>query len=185
MGIDTTTTEIRRVLSCAITSRLEQLTDISCCTPVLLTDPIPHDETSDAPQIVTTPSKHVIVWRSLVLFLKLATLASSVRPNLNGRAAIPLLVQSLWAIVLHVVGYSLEDLMIEKEDGSCHVSIFASQEEHTLCAVLCEHAVATLRQAVKLPQLVLPRKGCLRLLAVLTPHMPAELLRFEVKKIGR
>lgn len=186
MEIDTTMNEVRRVVISAVTSKLEQLTDISCCTPVLLTDPIPGDETSDAPQLMPTPSKHVIMLRSLVLFLKLATLASSIKPDLHGHVAMPLLVQSLWDIILYLLGsFSDDNLAVTEEDGSCSLNIFASQQEHTLCVVLCEHAVAMLRQAVKQPKAELPRKGCLRLLAIFTSLMPAELLRHEVKKLGK
>lgn len=45
--------------------------------------------------------------------------------------------------------------------------------------------MAALRQTLKDPQAELPRRGCLHLLEVVTAVMPPELLRREVKKLGK
>lgn len=108
---DTTWGNTQRVLRSAITIRLQQLTDISSCTPVLLTDPIAHEEP------LTRPSKHAVILRNLVLFLKLATLTLSVKADLLDHVQMPLLMQSLWRIILDVVGGFLEDLTVVQEDG--------------------------------------------------------------------
>lgn len=182
---ETTWSKIQSVLRTTITIRLQQLTDISCCTPVLLTDPIPHDDTSDAPQFLTRPSKHVTMLRSLVLLLKLAELTFAVRADLHGVIQMPLLVQSLCKTILNIAADLSEDPVVIEQDGSSYVKIPDSQQEQRLRAVLCEHAVAMLRRALREPQAELPRKSCLRLLAVLAGHMTPELLRHEVKKRGK
>ena len=185
--VATTVVESTYMLKSAITTRLEQLTAISCCTPVLLADPSPHGVASAAPDLQTKLSKTVITLRSLVLFLKLATLTFSVKADLNsgGSVQVPLLVQGLWDIILYFAGSFLDDLTVEREDGSCYMKVFTSQQEQTLCVVLCEHAAATLRQALKEPWAELPRKACLRLMAVLMMLIPATLLRSEVKRLGK
>ena len=187
MRAGTTIDEVMAVLHHAITTTLEQPTEFSCCTPVLQADPTPHDGTSTAPQPQTQPctQPHVTILRSLVLFLKLATLTFNVKADLRGHVETPLLVQSLWDIVFLLAGGLLADRTVEEDDGVSWVHLFASQQEHTLCVLLCEHAVATLRQALKEPQAELPRKSCLRLLVVVTGLMPEELLRPEVEKLGR
>lgn len=181
----TTRSKIQGVLRSTITTRLQQLTDISCCSPILLTDPVPYGGTSDALQLLTRTSKHVTMLRSLVLFLKLATLTFSVRADLNGNIQMPLLVQSLWRTILNVAASISEDLTVMEEDGSFYVKVIDSQQEQTLCVVLYEHTVAMLRRALREPQAELPRRSCLRLLAVLAEHITPELLRHEVKNTGK
>lgn len=64
--------------------------------------------------------------RSLVLFLKLATLASSIKPDLHGHVAMSMLVQSLWGIILCLVGRLSsfrDDLTVPEEEGSCSLNL--------------------------------------------------------------
>lgn len=72
------TQEMDRMRS-AIASKLEQLTDISRCTPVQLTDlPFQHQTAAADSQFVPQPSQLVCLLRSTILITKLATLTFKV-----------------------------------------------------------------------------------------------------------
>ena len=92
-----TATQDGKLVRSAIASRLQQLTDVSCCTPVLLTDPTTKGVRA-APQPSSKPSKRVILLRSAVLISKLATLTLNVKADSLGHdePGISILVQTLW-----------------------------------------------------------------------------------------
>ena len=167
----------------AIASRLTQLTDISRCVPVLLKDTSPQDPTS-ASQAAPKPSKLVSMLRSAVLVSKLATLTFSVQADLLGHSdpEMPTAVQGLWCSMRAAALHILE--VITESGGTSACSDRGDQEEQTLAALLCQHIVATLRQALKESQATMQRDACLVLLTATMGVMSPGVLRHEVKRLG-
>lgn len=181
----TNSTEAQIELRSAIISKLQQLTDISGCTPVVLRDPTTGAH-SGALQAPPAPSKRLILLRSAALISKLATLTFSVKADIVGHldAQMPMSVRSLWHTML-TLACDLNSLMSPHVTCTGTVPGSADQEEQTLCMHLCEHLVVTLRQAVKEPQAGLQSLACLRLLWAVLYGMHPELLRDAVKKLGK
>ena len=182
--------EATELLRSAIASKLQELTDVSCCAPVLLTDPTTQDQTP-ALQPPPTPSKRVILLRSAVLISKLATLTFNVKADLIGHAdaEMPMSVQALWQTMSTLATHNFDTVT---ESATCSgsstpllVSVRSSQEERTLCVVLCEHLVTTLRQGLKEPQAEAQKLACLQLLSVTLGVMHPELVRREIKRLGK
>ena len=167
----------------AIASKLTQLTKISDCIPVLPTTLTLSDEAM-ALQSLPKPSKLVSLLRSAVLVSKLATLTFSVKADLLGHVDpdMPMAVQALWHSMRHVA-LSINKAITEARDTS--TSLESKDEEQTLAASLCEHLVATLRQALKESQAAMQRETCLSLLSTVLPVMSPEALRHEVKRMGK
>ena len=175
--------EAEKSLHSAVTSRLEQLKRISCCTPLLPADPTPHGTSN--PQALFQPSRRVTVLRSLVLFWKLATLMFSVKEDtVPGQLDSEMpgeLDSEIHCRMWHVVTVTTVDFLDVKPDGTFAGGVNSSPEEQTLCVVLSEHAAAILHQALKEPGSGKARGACLQLLSAVLPYMLPELLRQEVK----
>lgn len=71
-------------LRSAFASKLHQLADTSCCTPVLLPDSTTTQDQAGDPQSLLRPSKRVSMLRSAVLLLKLATLTCHLQADFRG-----------------------------------------------------------------------------------------------------
>lgn len=164
----------------AIASRLTQLTDISCCVPP--TDLIPKVQTS-ASQAASKPSKFVSILRSAVLVSKLATLTFNVKADLLGHAdpEMPMAVQALWRTMGCIASNILEAITESGGFGAC--SDREILESQALAALLCEHFVAILRQALKESRAAVQRDGCLTLLSAALGVMSPAALRHEVKRL--
>lgn len=110
--------ESEESLHIALTSRQGQLTSFS---PVLLTDLIPHDETG-SPQPLAPPSRRVILLRSLVLFLKLATLTFNVKADRNSGQKVDSdmhpSVQALWHVTFFTAAEFLDQITDVKPDNT-------------------------------------------------------------------
>lgn len=173
-------TEHREILRSAIASKLQQLTDISSCTPALLSNSTTGQ--TGAPQALPAPSQRVITLRSAALISKLATLTFSVKADLVGHLdpEMPMSVQSLWHS-MSTLARSLNKLA--QLDGA--MSDGASQEDQALCFQLCMLLVDTLRQASKEAQAGKQKQACLGLLWAALINMLTELLRSAVKKLGK
>ena len=178
---DVTWGEAPSELRLAIISRLQQLTEINSCVPVRLTDRVPHG-------IIRSPQPTgpdlVSMLRSLALFLKLATLTFSVKADFSSHAEMPVLVRSLWRVILDIAARFQVELTVTCSDGYTYTEAPVGQEEQTLCVLLFEHTVATLRQARKEPGGDVPKQGCLHLLAVVAAAMTPQLLRDEIRRLG-
>ena len=186
----------------AIASMLQTLTDVNCCTPVPLTD------SADAPKPLSKPSQLVIMLRSTVLILKLATLTYNVRPDLPGHtdgpgppfSVLSISMQTLW-YSMAAVTRSLFTISVDELGpvGVCTLSATArgvcslrptNKEEQTLCPVLIEHLLLTLRQCLKgryakVPSVQkLQKVACLLLWEVLLPIMHPDQLGPEIKRLG-
>ena len=172
----------REQVRAAVASQLQQLTDKSCCTPVLLADPTTWAQ-GDTLQPLPIPSKRVSMLRGAVLISKLASLTFNVKADLLGHADpdMPMSVQSLW----HIMSHLADNVRKSDEDGK----LTWSAQEQTLCVVLHEHSAATLRPAVKEPQAGVQKEACLRLLfsmlhmAWCCMHPP--LLKQEIQRLGK
>lgn len=175
--------ETEESLGIALASRLGQLTSL----PPVLTDLAPHDETG-LPQPLAPPSGRVILLRSLVLFLKLATLTFNVKADrFSGQKVDSDMhpsVQALWHVTFFTAADFLDQITDVKPDGTRTAVDNGNREEQTLCVVLCEHAAATLRQALKEPGVGRPRQACLQLLTAVLAGMPPDLLRQQIKQLG-
>lgn len=176
-------------LRSAIASKLQQLTDNSCCTPVLLKDPIAQDQAS-APKPLAEVSKRVHLLRSAILLVKLATLTFNVKVDFlgSGDYDMPMAVHKLWLVMTKLSGRIHETS--KEPDGATPCSRAAEQEEEILAVALLEHLVLTLRQIVKEPKLRLiadlPHAvACLGMSAAVLSIMPPEVVRREVKRLGR
>ena len=169
----------------AIASTLTQLTDISSCVPVLLTDLTPQVQTS-ASQAASKPSKFVSMWRSAVLVSKLATLTFNVKADLLGHAdpEMPMAVQALWRTMGYIASYIHEAITMSGIGFGAH-SDRQDSEEQALAALLCEHLVAILRQVLKESRAAMQRDCCLTLLSTALGVMSPEALRHEVKRLGK
>ena len=183
----TVSTEDQELIRNVTANRLQELTDVSCCTPVLLSDPTAQRQTC-APQPLPTPSKRVVLLRSAVLVLKLATMTFNVKADLVGHAdtQMPMSVQALWATISALansisVAYSLD----ASTCPSLLVSMSSSKEEHVLCSLLVEHLVAALRQGLKEPQAAAQKLACLLLLSATLHIMHPDLVRHEIKRLGK
>ena len=191
----------RDQLRSAIASRMFKLTDSSCCTPVLLSDPTTSQDQTAAPQPLPEPSKCVTSLRGAVLISKLATLTFSVKADLTGHAeppGMPVAIQSLWHVMSALIARSLGSLHFpessdseseaEFEDASI-CSWSANCEEHILCIHLLEHIVATLRPAIKEPEAGIQQAACLSMLGAMlnmaNQKMRAHLLTYEVNRLGK
>ena len=167
-------------LRSAFASKLQQLTSDNRCTPVLLyADPITHDH-SGISQPLPKPSSLVSILRSAVLVLKLATVTFNVGVDVHGHIGPdpPMSAHMLWPVILKLVG-SIQGVL----DASTSSRV-SNQEEQTLCAALCEHSVATLRQGLKEPLAHMQRLACLRLLWATLAAMQPQQVRHEVKTLG-
>ena len=176
-------------LRSAIASKLQQLTDNSCCTPVPVTGPIVQDQ-AVAPQPMAEPSQRVRLLRSAVLFAKLATMTFNVKADFLGSSNydMPMAVQTLWLVMSNLSG-SIHKTRTEP-DGATPCCSFAEQEEEVLAVALFQHLIFTLRQVVKEPKLRLIADyrhalACLNLMSALLSIMPPEVVRREVKRLGR
>ena len=181
----TDSTEKLELLRSAINNRLQGLTNVSCCTSVPLTDPTRQSATG----IDARPSKWVVLLRSAVLILKLATLTFNVKADLLGHAdpKMPVSVHALWHSISALASYILTSFTDALEASTCtspSVSISSGQEEQMLCSALCEHLVAMLQQGVKQPQIKAQRLASLQLLSVILNTMDADLSRHEIKRLG-
>lgn len=167
-----------------IASKLHQLTDLSSCAPVLLSDP-PTQVQTGAPQPLPTSSKRVRMLRSAVLIFKLTTLTFNVKADLVGHLDpdMPVPVQSLWHVMSVLAANILPD--IKQLSGASTCPERADQEEEALRVLLCEHSVATLRQAHKEPEAGMQKQVCLRVLWVMLDGLHPELVRREVKRLGK
>lgn len=167
-------------LRSAIAIKLQQLTSVSCCIPVLLTDPTTHDQSGPAHPLLK-PSKRVSMLRSAALVLKLATFTFNVKTDVCGHIDpnVPMSAHMLWPVILNLVG-SMRVLFIDASTSSRVIN----QEEQMLCAALCEHCVVTLRQGLKEAQADMQRLACLRLLWATLALMQPQLARHEVKTLG-
>ena len=146
----------------AIASKLQQLTSNSHCTPVLSTDPSIKDQAGapQPPQPLAKPSKRVLLLRSAVLLLRLATLTFNVKADfLPGQQKslpssspfrMPSAVRSLWFVVSSL---SVDLMKCTEPDDVFACSKDSNQEEKTLAVALLEHLVLTLRQCVNLAEL--------------------------------
>ena len=183
-------------LSSAVASKLHELTNNSCCMPESLTDPTNPDQ-AGAPQPKAEPSKHVLLLRSAVLLLKLATLTFNVKADFVPPRQIfflsshgfemPRAVRSLWYMMT-----SLAVGIITSRTESCDAAVShgeSDEEEETLAVALFQHLVLTLRQAVKDPSYKLIAElphavACLKLLAAVMSTMHPKVVRCEVKRLG-
>ena len=185
-------------LRSAVVSRMNKLTDNSCCTPVLLPGPTTSQDCAGAPQPLLKPSKCVTALRGAVLVSKLATLTFNVKADLLGHAeppGMPVAVQSLWHVMSSLAVRSLDCLYDSESDESeseAETSICSWRpncEENILCVHLCEHIVATLRPAVKEPEAGFQTAACLQLLDAMLDmacqKMRAQLLTYEVNRLGK
>ena len=167
----------------AIASMLRQLTEISACVPVLPTTSTSSVEAM-ALQPLPKPSKLVSMLRSAALVSKLATLTFSVKTDILGHVdpEMPMAVQALWYIMKYIASSILRAIT---EAAGTSTSTNSRREEQTLAASLCEHLVATLRQALKESQAAMQRQACLTVLSTVLPVMSPELMRNEVKRLGK
>ena len=164
-------------LRSAIASKLQQLTSDNQCTPVLLyADPITHDQ-SGSSHPPPKPGSLVSILRGTLLVLKVATLTFNVKADARGYVdpGAPMSAHMLWPVILNLVS-SIQ--------GVLDVSTSSNQEEETLCAALCEHSLATLRQGLKEPLANMQRLACLRLLWVMLAAMQPQQVRHKVKTLG-
>lgn len=177
----TESTKGGKQLRSVIASKLQQLTDVSCCTPVLLTDPATHGQ-SGAPHPLPKPSNLVSLLRSAALVLKLATLTFNVKTDVCGHIDPEVAMSShmLWPVILNLAG-CIRVILIDASTASR----VTNQEEQMLCAALCEHSVVTLRQGLKESQANMQRLACLRLLWATLAVMQPQLVRHEVKALGK
>ena len=168
-------------LRSAIASKLQQLTSVSRCIPVLLTDPTTYNQ-SGTPRPLPQPSNRVSILRSAALILKLATLTFNVKTDVRGHIDpdVPMSAHMLWPAILNLAGRIRANLT----DASTSSRV-PSQEEQMLCAALCKHSVATLRQGLKEAQANMQRLACLRLLWATLAVMQPQLMRHEVKTLGK
>ena len=177
--------ELRR---CVIASKLQELTDVSCCTPIEPTDPFTPDQTG-ALQPLLKPSKHIALLRSAVLITKLAALTNHVKADVFGHVdpEMPKSVQALWRIMSYlatsILESSLESTGADSSPESANQEKEVEREE--LCAALCEHLVVTLRQSLKEPQAGMQRTARLSLLTVILTVMSPAVLGYMVKKLGK
>ena len=179
--------EAEEGLCSAVVSRLEQLTDISSCVPVLL-NTTPADQPG-SPEPRALPSRHVILLRSLVLFLKLATLTFSVKADHHpGQVDSELhhSIAALWRVIFETAGDFLDEPYPSnaKGDGTQTCTYYGNEEEQSLCVVLCEHAAVTLRQALKEPWADKPRRAILRVLTAVLNGMNPELMTQQIQRLG-
>ena len=168
-------------LRSAIASKLQQLTSVSCCVPVLLADPTTHDQ-SRPPHPLPKPSNRLNMLRSAALVLKLASLTFNVKTDVCGHIDpdVPMSAHMLWPVILNLAG-SMRMLLTDASNSSRVIN----QEEQMLCAALCEHSVATLRQGLKEAQANMQRLACLRLLWATLAFMQPQLVRHEIKTLGK
>lgn len=181
-------TQKGELLRSAIAGRLQQLTDFSCCTPVLLPDIATQTEAPNQPK----PSKHVSMLRSAVLILKLATVTFAVKADVPGSVDLdmPLSQQTLWHITSMLTANISDSITASRSASACSgclkqaCSECVKLEEQTLCVALFDHSIATLRQTLKDPKAGLQKLACLQLLIMLLDAMHPALLRHEVKRLG-
>lgn len=167
----------------ATASKLQQLTELSCCTP--LTDPTTSHDQAGAAQPLPNPSKHVILLCSAVLISRLATLTFNVKADLLGTLADPemrMAVQYFW-LAMPTAAASILDSVTEPDVASTCLGS-SNQEEQAMRKSLCELVTATLRQARKRPSAHQQRVACLQTLLRLITVMHPELLRSETKRLG-
>ena len=144
------------------------------------------------------PSKRVLLLRSAVLLLKLATLTFNVKLNFlppqqvsvlsSNDFELPRAVRSLWYMITPLAVALIATGTEQSDATTCNRD--ADQEEETLAVALLEHLVLTLRQGVtkdpifrlmaELPHTV----ACLRLLAAVVHTMHPKVMRREVKRLG-
>ena len=168
-------------LRSAIASKLQQLTNNSRCT--LVPADLAAPDQAGAPQPMAEPSKRVLLLRSAVLLLKLATLTFNVKTNFlppqqiflsDNDFEMPRAVQTLWYLMTPLAVAIIATGIEPNDATTCHKD--TDQEEETLTTALFEHLVLTLRQGVKDPifrlMAELPHTvACVRLLAAVL-HAP-------------
>lgn len=180
------TTEAEESLSYAVGSKLEQLIDMNCNVPVQLKDPTRNDVPGN-PQTLPQPSTRIVLLRTLILFLKLATLTLNVKADmLHGQIGSEMhhAVAALWLAIFVTALDFLTEIVDTKPGGTHTFTDDVNQEEQTLSTLLCERAAATLRQALKEPRAEKPRRACLQLLTAVLASMKPELMRQETKRLG-
>ena len=183
-------------LRSAIASKLQQLTTNSRCTPVLSTEPTTPEQ-AGAPQPMAEPSQRVLLLRSAVLRLKLATLTFNVKADFLPPRQIslqssydiemPRAVRSLWFMTKYLAVDIVQACLEPSDATTCHRDSY--QEEETLAVALLEHLILTLRQCVKEPSFRLIAElphalACLKLLTAVVSTMQPKVLRHEVKRLG-
>ena len=196
-SVTATSTAGTNQLHSAIASKLQQLTNNSRCTLVLSTDPTVQDQ-AGAPQPLAEPSKRVLLLRSAVLLLKLATLTFNVKADFLPAQQVsfssgfdfelPRAVRSLW-FTMTPLAVAIIETRTDPSDATTWHRDFALEEDQ-LAAALFEHLVLALRQGVKKPSVKVMAEmphtlACLRLLAAVVTIMHPKIVRYEVKRLGR
>lgn len=178
LSMANSTQEMDRMRS-AIASKLEQLTDISRCTPVQLIDLPCQYQTAD-PQFMPQPSQLVCLLRSAVLITKLATLTFKVKgiPGpVDMEASTPML--TLWQAM------STAAMCIWKMVRESVGTSSTNQGEAALSSALFEHSVVALRQLQKEPEAEQQKLACLQMMLGTLGAMQPELVGQEAKRLGR
>lgn len=185
----------------AIASMLQTLTDVNCYTPVPLTD------SADAPEPLSEPSQLVVMLRRAVLILKLATLTYNVKADLLGHdegtpiSVLSISMQTLWysmaavtrsLLTISVAELGAVDVCTPSANARGVLSLRpADKEVQTLCTVLIEHLLLTLRQCLKGPHAKVlsvskvQKVACLVSWEVLLPIMHPDQLGPQTKRLGK
>ena len=147
----------------------------------------------DIDRLESMPSRHIVLLRSALLVLKLASLTHNVKADFVGHADsdIPAAVQALWQTLKSIAG-CLERW--HKHAASPEVSagvvdsVEEAEEAQRLSLLLVQLLVPVLRQCVKEPQVRMRAAACCRLLEQLlgTPNVQQmQLLASEVMRLGK
>ena len=123
-------------LRSAIVRKLQQLTDLSCCTPVLLTDSTTQSQTC-ASQPLPKPSKRISILRSAVLMLKLATLTFNVKADACGHVNVDRTAsaQPLWRLIVILA----DKLQVSSRDASTGSGNATKKKKHSALLFVSTH----------------------------------------------
>ena len=116
-----------------------------------------------------------------MLVLKLATLTFNVKADAQGHIDPDASMSShmLWPTIFNLL-HSIYEIMHDEDTSPTVIN----QEEQTLCAAVCEHSVASLRQGLKEPLADMQRLACLRLLWAVLAVMCPQQVKHAVKTLG-
>ena len=139
------------------------------------------------------PRRHIVLLRSALLVLKLASLTHNVKADFLGHADsdIPAAVQALWRTLNSIAGSLEQKYKIAASHGASagvDESAEEAEEAQRLCLLLIQLLVPVLRQCVKEPQVRLRAAACCHLLEqllVIPTAQQMQLLASEVIRLGK